>query len=253
MAELTARAPRRRFAPTRGSIGVGLALAAGAALLYLAARETSVFAVRTIRVDGVQPGLARKVEAALQPVEGTSLLKLDGNEVEHLATALPQVERIGYDRAFPNTLRVHVVAERPLAVLRRGPEAWIVATTGRVIARVAPHTHESLPRIWVAKTADVTLGADLPPGSGAEQVGVLLPARSAGLRRVTGVTIDKAGQVTYVLRGHVEVRAGTADELPLKLTIARRILAATPVAGYLDVSVPERPVALADPQLSTTG
>ena len=39
---------------------------------------------------------------------------------------------------------------------------------------------------------------------------------------------------------------GTRLELPLKLEVARRILARTPVSGYLDVSVPERPVARPD-------
>jgi len=46
------------------------------------------------------------------------------------------------------------------------------------------------------------------------------------------------------------LRVGERTELPLKLAIARRILSKTPVFGYLDVSVPERPVAHDDPQLS---
>jgi hypothetical protein len=58
------------------------------------------------------------------------------------------------------------------------------------------------------------------------------------------------GQITYVLRGGLEVRAGSAVDLPLKLTIARRILGQMPVSGYLDVSVPERPVGGSNPQLS---
>jgi hypothetical protein len=57
-------------------------------------------------------------------------------------------------------------------------------------------------------------------------------------------------QVVYVLRGGLEVRAGAATDLPLKLTIARRILEQTPVHGYLDVSVPERPVGASNPQVS---
>jgi hypothetical protein len=48
-----------------------------------------------------------------------------------------------------------------------------------------------------------------------------------------------------VLRSGLEVRLGDTRDLRLKLTIARRILAglgSTATGGYLDVSVPERPV-----------
>jgi len=49
-----------------------------------------------------------------------------------------------------------------------------------------------------------------------------------------------------VLRSGLEVRLGSKDDLRLKLAIARRILATLGTSGggdYLDVSVPERPVA----------
>jgi cell division protein FtsQ len=247
------RARTARFAPSGRSLVYGLAIAALAALLYVGARETSVFAVRTIRVEGAPPKLAQRIEAALQPVAGESLLKLDGAEVQRLATALPQVAGVSYDRAFPNTLRVHVVTEQPLAVLRRGVDSWLVSRRGRVTQKLANGALPSLPRIWVKATTDVTLGATLAGGGGADQVAALVPARAAGLRRVATVTIDDAGQIIYVLRGGTQVRVGTNENLPLKLAIARRILATTPVGGYLDVSVPERPVALGETQVSTGG
>ena len=58
------------------------------------------------------------------------------------------------------------------------------------------------------------------------------------------------GQYTYVLRGGFELRVGAPENLALKLEVARRILAQTPVFGYLDVSVVERPVAGVDPKVS---
>jgi cell division protein FtsQ len=244
---------RLRFAPSGRSLVYGLGIAALAALLYLAARETSVFAVRTIRVEGAPPKLAQRIEAALQPIEGVSLLKLNGAEVQRLATALPQVADVSYDRAFPNTLRIHVVAEQPLAVLRRGADSWLVSRRGRVTQKLAQGALPSLPRIWVMAATDVTLGGTLSNGGGADQVAALAPARAAGLTRVATVTIDDAGQIIYVLRGGLQVRVGTNDNLPLKLAIARRILSSTTVGGYLDVSVPERPVALGDSQVSTGG
>ena len=49
----------------------------------------------------------------------------------------------------------------------------------------------------------------------------------------------------FVLRSGLQVRLGDAGDLRLKLVVARRILAATGRRisdGYVDVSVPERPV-----------
>ena len=229
---------------------IGLALAALAALGYVGARETSVFAVRTIQVEGVSPALATRVRAALQPLEGESLLKLRTDDVVRLATALPRVEGVSYDRAFPNTLRVRVEPEQPLAVLRRGAEWWLVSRRGRVMARLAPDRWLGMPRIWVTKKVDIALGGMLGAGGGAEEAAALVPLSAAGLSaRVSTVRIA-GGQIVYVLRGGLELRVGTADNLALKLAVARQILAGTSLVGYLDVSVPERPVAGTNPQVS---
>jgi cell division protein FtsQ len=225
-------------------------LAALALLAYVGARETPVFAVRSIEVEGARGGVARRVETALVPLEGKSLLRVNGGEVTRLATALPNVAGVTYDRAFPNTLRVRVESEQPLAVVRRGIEAWLVSRRGRATERIAQGTHRKLPRIWLPKTADVALGATLGTGAGAEEIAMLAPLHEARLaRRVASVhRID--GQWVYVLRGGLEVRVGTASDLPLKLAIARRILTQTAVTGYLDVSAPDRPVAGLDPLVS---
>ena len=229
---------------------IGLALAALAALAYVGARETSVFAIRTVQIEGAPPGLARRVRVALQPLEGESLLKVHADDVSRLATALPRVEAVSYDRSFPNTLRVRVEPEQPLAVLRRGNEWWLVSRRGRVMAKLAPGQLRRLPRIWVTKKIGVALGGTLAAGGGAEEVAALTPVRAAGLGTQVVTVRVAVAQIAYVLRGGLELRVGTTDNLSLKLAIARKILARTPVAGYLDVSVPERPVAAANPQVS---
>jgi cell division septal protein FtsQ len=229
---------------------VSLALAAFALLAYLGARETPVFAVRSIEVEGVQGAVARRVETALVPLEGKSLLKVNGDEVTRLATALPYVAGVTYDRAFPNTLRVRVETEQPLAVVRRGIEAWLVSRRGRATERIAQGTYRTLPRIWLPKAVDLALGATLETGAGAEEVAMLAPLHEARLARRVASVHRVDGQWIYVLRGGLELRVGTPSDLPLKLAIARRILSQTPVSGYLDVSVPERPVAGLDPKVS---
>ena len=63
------------------------------------------------------------------------------------------------------------------------------------------------------------------------------------------------GQITLGLHGGLEIRLGAPIDLPLKIAIARGILPtfALPRAGgpdYLDITVPERPVAGRNPQPS---
>jgi cell division protein FtsQ len=245
--------PAGRLVPSSRSLAVGVILAALAACAYVGARETSVFAIHSIRVEGVSPALGRRVQAALQPLKGESLLKLNADDVSRFATALPDVASVTYDRAFPSTLRVRVEAEQPLAVLRRASDSWLVSRHGRVMQKVARGTFAALPRIWVAQSVDAALGATLGAGGGAAEAAALAPVRAAGLTtRVLTVGI-KDGQITYALRGGIELRVGSADNLPLKLAIARQILGQTTVVGYLDVSVPEHPVAGDNPQLSSRG
>jgi cell division protein FtsQ len=245
--------PVGRFAPSSRSLVVGVILAALAAGAYVGARETSVFAIHSIRVEGVSLALGHRVQAALQPLEGESLLKLRADDVSRLATALPDVASVSYDRAFPNTLRVRVEAEQPLAVLRRASESWLVSRRARVTQKVTRGAFPALPRIWVPQSVDVALGTTLGAGGGAAEVAALAPVRAAGLNaRVLSVGIN-GGQVTYSLRGGLELRVGFAENLPLKLAIARQILRQTTLVGYLDVSVPERPVAGVNPQVSSRG
>lgn len=243
----------RRLAPSSRSLAVGVIIAAAAALAYVGARETSVFAIHAVRVEGVPPALAHRVETALQPLEGTSLLKLSPDDVSRLATALPDVASVSYDRAFPNTLRVRVEPEQPLAVLRRGPDSWLVSRHARVTEKIPQGTFDRLPRVWVPRSVDVTLGGTMGAGDGAAEIAALAPVRAAGLSaRVLTVQIV-AGQVTYALRGGLELRVGSPDDLPLKLAVAREILGREALTGYLDVSVPERPVGGTNPQVSGTG
>ena len=59
-------------------------------------------------------------------------------------------------------------------------------------------------------------------------------------------TVETHGtEIAFVLRSGLQVRLGDKADLRLKLAIARRILAVlggSATSGYVDVSVPERPV-----------
>jgi hypothetical protein len=250
----TAVLPTRRslpevgwMAPSGRSIVIGLVLLALAAGAYLAARETSMFAVRAIEVRGGTPALRAQVRAALAGNLGRSLLRVDGDTVAGAISPLPGVRTYSFDRDFPHTLRVLIRPEQPVLVLRRvpGTDAFLVAGSGRVIRPLA-HPHlSSLPRVWVTKEVQVSPG-DRLTGAPAAAAGALSLLRGAPLPGGVRVVRATPKELTLVLGGGLEVRLGDARDVRLKLAIARKILrqiwATATGGGYLDVSVPERPV-----------
>jgi hypothetical protein len=218
---------------------------------YFAARESSTFAVRTIAVSGGTPVLRAQVRGTLASFRGRSLLAFDGRALERRVDALPAVVSSSYDRAFPHTLRVRIVPEVPVAVLHRGKEAWLVSARGRTIRKIKAGTRLALPRIWVPTSTPVAAGGFLPPDAGGTAAHVL--ALAAGFpARFTTVSFTH-GELTMRLRLGVELRLGEPVDVRLKLAIARRALRVLPAGStYLDVAVPQRPVAGSNSQLSTS-
>jgi hypothetical protein len=232
-------------------IGCVLALVAAAACAYTVARETSIFAVRSIEVRGAPPAVAGEIRTALASYRGRSLVGLDGGALERRVERLATVFSVSYDRAFPHTLRLVVHAEHPAAVLRQGNAAWLVSARGRVIEPLRTGALPTLPRIWIPRSVNVSRGATLAPGRGggaARALGLL--ARSGFPDRVVSATAVR-GEVVLQLRSGLTVRLGRPVDLPLKLAVARGLVQRLGAGErYLDVSVPGRPVAGTDPQVS---
>ena len=207
-----------RFLPSGRSILVGLALLALACGAYVAARQTSTFAVAHIEIAGGSPDIRRQVRRELAPLVGTSLLSLDGSSLERRVESLPSVVSVAYDRAFPHTLRLTIVPETSVAVLHRGTQTWLLSGRGRVVVSIVPGTYPALPRVWVPRAT--------------------MTHRELVLR----------------LRSGLELRLGDPTDVRLKLAVARRALRGLPAGtAYLDVSVPDRPVAGINPRVSGRG
>jgi cell division septal protein FtsQ len=235
-----------RVLPTGRSLLVGFAIVACAVGLYALARVTPMFAVQRIEVEGAPPDVAAHVRAALTPLEGKSLLELDSAAVNRALGPLTDVSAAHYDRDFPHTLRVFVRAEQPVAVARRGADAWLVSASARVISTVPLGTHRSLPRVWLTGAGDPEPGAALADHPALRAIRALARARRAGFdRRVLSV---RAGghELTFLLASGLELRLGDLRAIPLKLAVAADIIPTLQQSGgygYLDVSVPGRPVA----------
>ncbi|MBM3679677.1 MAG: FtsQ-type POTRA domain-containing protein, partial [Actinobacteria bacterium] len=141
---------RRALLGLAGVVVLGLAV-------YFVSSASSLFAVRELEISGVTADVAADVRAALEPVQGESLVGLDLDRLEGHVAAVPTVAGVSFDRAFPHTLRVRVVPERVVAVVRQGKVGFLVAASGRVVASIARGTAVGLPRIWTARTERLVL------------------------------------------------------------------------------------------------
>ncbi len=240
---------RLRLRPKPRTLAVVLAAPAVLVGAYFAARDTSTFAIRSVDVRGGTPALQAQVAAVLSPVVGKSLLAFDGGAIVRRVDALPAVVSAQYDRAFPHTLRVTIVPEQPVAVLRRGRESWLVSARGRAIARVPRATQPGLPRIWVPTAVSIAAGDFLSDGDGS--VAAQAVALAAGFPARIATAALSHGELTFKLRSGLELRLGEPVDIRLKLAVARRALRVLPAGTtYVDVAVPQRPVAGTDSQLS---
>ncbi len=212
-------------------------LAAGA---YAIARETSLFAIGRVEVRGGSSAVDAQVTRALGPLVGRSLVGLNGAEVVQRAEALSTVVSATYDRAFPSTLRVTIVPELPVAVLRAGAAAWVVSNRGRVMRPVALDKARTLPRIWMAEKT-ISMGETLPRTLGGSLTRAL--AAAGAMRARVATASLTAGMLVFHLRSGLELVLGAPTDIALKVAVAARVLPQL-AAGtrIVDVSVPSRPV-----------
>jgi cell division protein FtsQ len=231
-----------RLVPSARSLAVAFALLAGGIGVWLVARETSVFALRTVEVTGAPAPVARQIDRVLKRELGTSLLEVDTDRLSHAVEKLPTVVSAELDRAFPHALRVSIVPERPVLVVRRGGESWLVSARARVMGTIPRGTRRALPRLWVRRAVEIERGGVLGDDLAVGVVAVAL-LRGTGLAGVATVRTGKEG-LTLALRRGLLVRLGEPINIRLKLAIAARVLPLLePETAYLDVSVPDRPVA----------
>jgi cell division protein FtsQ len=228
-------------APTRKSLAIGFAALAVALGGYLIARQSPLFAIDRIKVSGGSPQVARQVHSALASLVGRPLVGLDGSAVLEQVDALPTVVSASYDRAFPHTLRITVVPERPAAVLRQGSDSWLVSMRGRVMERLPAMALPRLPRIWISTRTSVRTGAELTAA------GAATAAHAVGLAGTFAARIGSAayanGALVFHLRSGVEVLLGDGEDIRLKAAVADQVLALLPSGStFVDVSNPGRPV-----------
>ncbi len=239
--------PERRVAMWTAGILAALLLA------YVAARTTPLFGVEELEVRGASGQVRTEAEQAAAWALGETLVGLDGDELVHRLERLPSVRSASYDRAFPNTLRIVIVPERPLLRLVQAKSVWLVSERARVIRRLRQREGRSYARFRLARREPLVAGEILSDPAALSALAALsrLPAEFPG--RVGSVRVAR-GRVTLVVRSGMEVRLGELLDVELKLAAAARVLDSLThdewaSLAYVDVSLPERPVAGSNPQV----
>ena len=240
--EAGSRPDLARVVPSGRSLLLGFGLVAGALAVFWGARASSVFAVERVDVRGAPPAVAREVEALMADEVGRSLLAVEAREIEDTVRALPSVAGVSADRSFPHTLVIRIAAEKAVAVVRRGRSSWLVTGSGNVIREIETGSERGLPRLWLTRDIAVRVGAALPAGftAATRALAAVDEVRLPGRKTVR----SSGGQLTLVLRRGPEIRLGSPTDLLLKLAVAARVFPLLEDGTvYVDVSVPERPVA----------
>ena len=118
---------------------------------YALARQTSMFALRDVKVAGGSPELqaagSRGARAGARPQPRRD----PGDRGRGAARRGARRARGAASTATSRTRCALVVTpERPVLLLRRGKEGWVVSARGRVLRKVENTRLSSLPRVWIA-------------------------------------------------------------------------------------------------------
>jgi cell division protein FtsQ len=245
--------------PWRRAVLIGACVVALLGLLYLGARETPVFALRTVEVEGAPKTVRQAILQSLEETRGTSLVSLDGDAVVRRLEALPSVQSVTYDRAFPHTLRLVVVPEKPVAVVNQASNLWIVSVRGRVIGGTSAAEAPDLPRIRYLPEAPLTTGQFVADEGTTTILGALSEAPKRMPLPIHSARLED-GELTLVLAGEGEARPllllGEPVDVGTKLRVAALVLRKLDyeerdALAYLDVTLPDRPVASTNPLVSS--
>lgn len=202
-----------------------LFLAALGALYLFWFRDSSFVQVDQVTVTGLTTSEAPRIRKTLESAAaGMSTLKIDEDELRDAVRGNPLIHEVRAVPDFPHGLRIEVVENRPVATASGGTA---VAPDGTLLRGLPVET-----KVPVLK-GPLDLAA--------------VPGAAPGplLERISQVRQSKEKGAVVRVRSGPELVFGDLNQLRAKWDAATRVLADSEAKGatYIDVTLPERPVA----------
>jgi cell division protein FtsQ len=220
---------------------VAVVLLAALAGLGLWLRGSSLVRVNEVAVSGLQGRQAAEIRATLTDAAlNMSTLDVDDAALRGAVETYPVVRSLRTTTDFPHGLRIVVNAYEPVAALQHGSAAdrTPVAFDGTLLRG---NSVKRLPVIGV-KTAPG--GARVADAATLHAIAVVAAAPSVLRTRVERVYRDRHG-LTATVDGGPKLYFGGDERLRAKWMAAAAVLArsGTQGASYVDLRIPEKPVA----------
>ena len=128
---------------------------------------TPLLRVNRISVHGNVRLSSGEVQALVDDLRGSSILRVDLEAFRRRLVESPWIAEVGLRRVLPSTVEIFVSERRPIGLCRMGPDLYLVDETGTVIDQFGPQYSEfDLP---------IVDGLVSPGGGGAQ--GAIDPAR----------------------------------------------------------------------------
>jgi cell division protein FtsQ len=219
-------------------LGCAAALLAGGYVLWF--RDSALVRVDEVTVEGLTSGDSSEIRAALvEAARGMTTLHLDTAALERAVARYPAVADLAVDPGFPDSLAIEVSERRPVAtVTDAAGKPLPVAAGGTLLPDF--EADDGLPPLPTAVDSDAERLTD-QAALGALAVADAAPPELAA--RIEQIAQDELGELQATLQGGLLVLLGEESRLEEKWAAAAAVIAAGDAAGagYLDVSVPERP------------
>jgi cell division septal protein FtsQ len=229
----------RRLGPLR--VGAVLLAAAVLGATWLWFRDSSLVAVKHVRITGVSGPESKRIRSALTAAAHT-MTTLDV-QLSRLRTAVapyPAVKSLHVATDFPHELRIYVLEEIPVATLTVGGREVAVSADGAVLR--GRNIKRRLPVIPVRA---LPVGPRVTALQNRQELRVLTSAPRKLRARVTAVLHTPEHGIVLKLRAGPSLYFGSSSATREKWIAVMVVLADSGSAGaaYIDVSNPSRPAA----------
>lgn len=229
----------RRTVVIAGTVLLGLL-----ALYGLWLRDSSLVRVERVEVTGLTGRDAPRMRARLvTAAREMTTLNVRTRDLEQALAAHPALRRVEADARLLHTLEVHVVEHRPVAVLRSGRrDGPAVAAGGTLLRGLEPARPLAVVQVGRLPSSE---GRRLRDRRARRLVRALAAAPGPLTHRFSGAAEEPGRGVVLRMRRGPDVLLGDLHDLDVKWVAAARVLAdpASRGAAYVDVRLPERPVA----------